>query len=754
MSSKIQFDPVDLLVDDLSSGKSATTLVARIKLLSREKFQTLLDALSEAYHHSEPIVSDADYDLIEGIFKAKFGKNVKVGAPPPSEAEEDGCPSCPSCSMKGDVVFKYCAKCRTKKSPPGKVKAPKKPPKGLGKDEVKGSADGLVIRPSGARPEEAKLPVPLFGLDKLTDDHGLGLYLKRYKDCDRFVVTDKLDGNSAYLEYTHAGEGKDQILHMYKRGDEKIGTNISYLIPYFDVPKRVPLSAPGETFAVRMELVMPLKVFAEKYAEDMANTRNMVSGLTNSKTADASKVRDIHAVAYHIYSGTPLPQSEQLTRLASLGFKVPSSVILSRADLTTEGLTAEVKLRKRRCPYDMDGIVIAADLPLPLPTTKDPEHVVAFKILGETAVTTVRSVTWEVGKIGYYKPTVSFDPVNLDGANISSATGNNGRFVQAYGLGPGAKIVITRSGGVIPKILETISPVDPEFPPEGEYRWVENDKGEKVEIAPPEGEEMGDEQRIKRLTAFFKELGAEYLAETTIAKLYHGGLDSLEALFEADEEDITSIPGFQERSAERILENIHGCIKDVPLAHVMAASSLFPKLGKKVLTLITAEIPGLDKVDDEDQLDDIREQVVGIKSIGAKRADVFVENLIEFNEFLASHRKHITIAAEGADNDKAKNDDTDSDDDDPKIAPEESKTVSLKGETLVFTGCRAKGELQRAIERKGGRITSAVSGQTTTVIVKSLSGKLSGKVKEAQDRGVRIMELKDFLDVYGLQEDA
>jgi len=54
------------------------------------------------------------------------------------------------------------------------------------------------------------------------------------------------------------------------------------------------------------------------------NTRNMVSGLLNSKTFDISRVRTFILCAYWMYPTEKLgilPQSEQLKIMASLGFE-------------------------------------------------------------------------------------------------------------------------------------------------------------------------------------------------------------------------------------------------------------------------------------------------------------------------------------------------------------------------------------------------------------------------------------------------
>lgn len=687
------FSLIKQLPSELPIGESVLT---KIKDLSKEDYINLLTFLSDAYHNSESPVSDAVYDLIESIYTAKYGKWTNVGAPPHE-------------TSTGKKPFNF--------NPAVKPSSSKT--KSL--DSATGS------RPSGSKPSVVPLPTPMFGLAKHTDEHGLGLYKKKYeKTSSEFVVTDKLDGVS--VNYRRSASGEEQLL---KRGDENEGTDISYLLPYIDHPTNLKCE-----ISVRCELLIPVKTFESKYKTDKANTRNMVAGLTNSKTFVIDEIKDIHMVAYHIYSGKSIPQTEQLAQLQHLGFKTPGSCTFNIEDLTVEDLTSYIKARKNRSDYDIDGVVICANLPITLPIDKVPEHVVAFKIQGETAVTTVREVIWEVSKHGLLKPQVKIDPVHLDGVTISSLTGNNGRFVQEYGLGPGASIVITRSGGVIPKILETVKKVEPQMP-DREYRWTENDKSEKVEVAVPDGEEC-EEQTIKKIVAYFKEMGVDYLAQKTVEKLYNGGLCTLTDFFDADIDTIVEIEGFQKKGAERIIANIRTAIKDVSIHKIMAASGFFPGLGAKRLKQImdTIDYEGPWETVTESLKKKYEEDILGIKGF-KKLALVFVDGLQAFNVWLQNHPQ---IELGNSEND---------DEGDKTESLNEETGTTLKDQTIVFSGTRADSTMQRKIEKLGGRITSAVSNKTTILVVKDTS-KVTDKVKKAQERGTRVISLDDFVSEFNL----
>jgi BRCT domain type II-containing protein len=72
----------------------------------------------------------------------------------------------------------------------------------------------------------------------------------------------------------------------------------------------------------------------------------------------------------------------------------------------------------------------------------------------------------------------------------------------------------------------------------------------------------------------------------------------------------------------------------------------------------------------------------------------------------------------------------------------------LENEVIVFTGFRDKA-LENEIGERGGRVTTAISGKTTLVVLKD-GAPAQGKVLEAQNRGIPVMNLTDFKFQYDL----
>jgi len=693
---------------DLSSPISQIT--DGLKNLNETDFRSLLDKLSDAYHNQQPLVSDELYDLFESVFVSRFGNKLKVGAPPSKES-----------SNKDE-----------------KSRKPKPP---------KRNKDGIIVRPSGARVQVAALPIPLFGLDKANDDHGLNLFRKRceaLKEAEmksnknrseplKFILTEKLDGCAGYLSL---GPKESRLI---KRGDEKEGTDISYLLPSMSLPKL------DHQMVVKVELVMPRKVWEEKYSEEYKNPRNMVAGITNAKEIEAEKIRDLHVVAFHIYDEDlpnyhQLDAKEALNKLKDLKFHIPDHDVVSPEDLNVEKMTAWVKNHKLSSKYDIDGVCIVPNIIRKYDSDRDPQHVMAFKIVGDTGVTEIIRLEWEVKKRGLWMPVAIVKPVQLAGATIRRVACYHANFVRDQGLGPGAKVVITRSGDTIPKIINVIQKTDPQYPDE-DWEWIETDDGSD----PVDIRFTGDkcqEQEVAQICAFFKERGAEYLGEKTITRLYEGDFDSLKKLFNAKIEDIIKIPGFKTRSAERVVENIQKAITDAPLAEIMAGSCLFPNLGAKRLRLIIETIPDIMDIKTSDELDEAREKIIKINGLGGKLADIWVEHFFEFRDWLREHDE-IKIE-EGSKNEdvlvisiKGKNSEQSS------SSSTSAPAGKLAGEVIVFTGCRADRLMERAIHKAGGSVGSAVSGKTTILVVKSRD-KITKKMESAQERGVKIVSWDEF----------
>jgi DNA ligase (NAD+) len=543
------------------------------------------------------------------------------------------------------------------------------------------------------------LPYWLGSMDKLKpeDSEKIVRWTKKFS-ADNYFISEKLDGVSCLLFSTDKG------LKLYTRGDGKVGANISYLERYFNfIPSKLPIG-----LSVRGELIISKTNF-KKYSEEFAAARQMVAGLVNAKTAREG-LTDIDFIAYEIVSDKGSKISSQFEQLEKLGFKTALHTSVKNIDVNT--LTNILNDFKKKSKYQIDGIIVQADIPYKRNISKNPEYAFAFKVQTEENIvpTEVLEVEWNLSKRGILKPKILIEPVLIDGLKIRQATAFNAKYIVDNGIGPGAIVKITRSGDVIPYIVSVEKSVDPSMP-DVEYDWNETE----VDIIPKEIDSATFCTKV--ITSFFTTYGIQYVNEATVRKLIDNGLDSVIKILEASEEDLVEIGGLGQKGAKRVYDNIHKGLSNVTLAKVMASSSLFGLgVGERKFELLLDEVPNLLTFEG----DELFEKIVEVKGFSDITAQKIVDNMSVFLKFLSTLNPYIKFK---------------------KIVKKEK--IDLR---VVFTGFRNK-ELEEAIKEKGGEILSGVSKKTTHLLVADKDENTT-KIKKAKELGIPILLEEEFLEIF------
>jgi NAD-dependent DNA ligase len=214
-----------------------------------------------------------------------------------------------------------------------------------------------------------------------------------------------------------------------------------------------------------------------------------VAGLVNRKDGSVERLRRIHFVPFSIDICARKSGSwNEMTKEKMFGFldslhKTHSDIpcvyrnLIRVSDCTKEKLSGVLSERRSTAPYEIDGIVVWDNSGKHAPNTSgNPEHAFAFKMVldDQTAETLVTGIEWNVSRTGVWKPVVLIDPVVIGGTTIGRTTGHNARWLVDRGIGVGARILLIRSGDVIPKIQRVISGVSKEhitMPPSGTWKW-------------------------------------------------------------------------------------------------------------------------------------------------------------------------------------------------------------------------------------------------------------------------------------------
>lgn len=576
---------------------------------------------------------------------------------------------------------------------------------------------------SDIRGGKIKLPYTMGSLDQVYAGEFIP-WCRKYGLFGRnIVITEKLDGISCMLVY------RKGVLEMaYSRGNGTEGADITRHVKTLH---NVPAKLAGEDYVViRGELIMKVAKFEENWKGEFKNPRVTVAGTMNRTESNAKILADIDFVAYEILAtnGEAEPtKTNQLEKLAELGFDIVYYVTAKMSDkYNDEFLTSILKQCKVDSAYELDGIVITAD---EIEQAKgqrnsvslNPEHSCKFKVNDESIPAEVTRVLWEISKSGYLKPRVEIMPVDLFGTTVTYATGFNGKFIRDNGIGTGAKILITKSGTVIPyitgvtaKALRTMLPDEAVF---GKWGWNENE----VEIV-LENADSNRQVKLKQVLDFVEKLNVELLKESSLTKLF----DAFDLWDDTYENIIYTIIDLKQGEWEKAIGSngvksylsLHRRLQNVELATLIGASK-FMGIGfgirkAKALLSGTDNIWGLD-VTDIALMEGFDTKTANQAVSGLKATKKFVDTL------LASG--YVTLVTV-------------------------TKTDELKDVQVVMTGFRDP-DLAAEIEKRGGKIGSGVSKKTTYLLTHDAKSN-SGKSKKARDLGVTVMTPDDFKDKYNL----
>ncbi|AHL67609.1 NAD-dependent DNA ligase [Chloriridovirus anopheles1] len=555
----------------------------------------------------------------------------------------------------------------------------------------------------GAHPthNKAQLPVWMGSLTKHTTSKEIANFLNKLLMIERFSVQEKLDGISCLFVQDETGRTK-----LYTRGNGSTGSDISHLLACGIQIPRI-----KEKVMVRGELVMSRKTFETKYSSQFSNPRNLVSGLVCAKQQQRdNSLSDIKFIAYELISSTEIqmPVSEQLVRLGELGFEVVYHRSLKRKYIFNECLMDYLTRRKRKSIYQIDGLVIVCDdMKYVRNVADNPKYAFAFKNRAENvAEAVVEKVVWNLSKSGRYKPQICIVPVVLDSVTISRATGHNAKFVVDNKIGRGAKLLITRSGNVIPHVLSVLEHSTEPLSLPANSQWV------SVDLCHVGEGETPDEVVIKQMVHFCKKINAVNCKEKTISKIYNAGFKTIEAIVSATAQDLQKIGSIGQTLAQKLVDSIQKGVRESTTKELLAALNAFGDgIGLR-------KIANLDLSDPRKETKGLSRQTVDAKIIPVLGAQLARVNNLKTLAGCASTAEQPALKKTGAD----------------KI--------------FVFTGFRDP-SLEKQIATRLGKVNTSISKKTHTLVVddKALSKPPSSKMLKAQSLGINVITRKQLCDL-------
>lgn len=365
----------------------------------------------------------------------------------------------------------------------------------------------------GATPSVGVVPLPVAmpSLDKKKPESFKGLVHGK-----SYCIFDKLDGISA-LWVT----GYSITPQLLLRGNGLQGQDVSHCIKGIQGLKEV--TAP-KAF-IRGELIVPKGVLGEGVL-----ARNWVNGQLHQKTPLLDDLRKICFVAYQVCGSTPLTRSQQMTWLTNQGFETCWWSLESNPSL--DRLQELFKSRRVESKYECDGLVVGEDqVPTEIKGSSNPSDAFAFKMAvdDQRATTVVREVDWAASRTGNWVPRLRFDPVKIGTATIEYCTGIHAKFIKENCLGPGARVVIRRSGDVIPCLDQVLQPATIwSEPPVNRWTWDATQTH-----ALDTTEETTPEKLALEMAHSLVCLGIEGISKVTAKKLVDAGYKTLKQVWDA-----------------------------------------------------------------------------------------------------------------------------------------------------------------------------------------------------------------------------
>jgi NAD-dependent DNA ligase len=576
------------------------------------------------------------------------------------------------------------------------------------KPAQEGHADCLI----NIEKNKVELPYELWSMDKIKPDTGaIQKWIKKYKG--PYTISAKLDGMSAL--YTTEGDTPK----LYTRGNGKIGHDISYFIPYLKLPNE-------SNIAIRGELIISKENFKKyesqknKSNKEIANARNLVAGIINQKSVDTKKIKDVDFVAYEVINPILKP-SDQMFKLQSLN--VDTVINETIPVLNNEILSKYLVDWRESYKYEIDGVIVVNDEIYPRPKG-NPEYAFAFKMVlsDQRAEAKVLDILWTPTKDGYLAPRVQIEPIKLRGSTINFVTGKNAEFIETNKIGIGAIIELIKAGDVIPEIKSVIVPApEPLFPSEP-YEWNETHK-EIILI----NKEDSNQVLERNIVTFFKALEVEGLGPGNIHRIIEAGYTSVPAILSMTISDFLKVDGFKKKLAEKIYNNIQLQIQKVSLVDLMVGSNIWGRnFGAKRFEIIMKALPDILTAVESNEIK--IKKLLKVDGIAQKTASHFVENIPNFIKFLQEANLENKLNS-------------------IQTTQEDIEEHELNNKKIVTTGFRFDKQMLEKLSKIMVKIQDTINKQTDILIVKD-QDEDSGKVTTAKEKGIPIMNKKEFMDKY------
>jgi DNA ligase (NAD+) len=569
---------------------------------------------------------------------------------------------------------------------------------------------------------------PMLSLDNAYNHGELTEFDRRVRELTgldkvEYVAELKLDGLSLAVHYAHG-----RLARAITRGDGQVGEDVTENARTIrSLPLKLAQKISGELVEARGEVVLTLAEFARVNRERaeqglplFANPRNAAAGSLRVLEPWITASRRLHFFAYQLLSdGRPAARRhwEALETLAAAGFRVNSHRRVCPGLEAVREFIGEWEGKRHELAYEIDGVVVKVnDVALQQRlgwTAKAPRWAVAYKYAAQQASTAVANIEVQVGRTGALTPVAVLEPVQVGGVTVSRATLHNEDEIARLGLQIGDRVLIERSGDVIPRVVRVEAPgenrqsfVMPSHCPvcgttvvrqPGEVAW------RCVNIDCP--------ARLKESVRHFasrRVMNIDGLGDVLVNQLVDRGLvRSVSDLYHLTKQQLVDLERMAEKSAAKLLRNIEAS-REAPLERVIHGLGI-PFVGERTAAILARHFGSLDSLARATP-----EELEQAEEVGPKVSEAI-------RSFFAEPRNRALIGRLRA----------------AGLRFEEKVKAArggpLEGLTFVLTGTLphlSREEATAKIEAAGGKVTSSVSKKTRYVVAGAEAGSKLDRARE------------------------
>ena len=598
----------------------------------------------------------------------------------------------------------------------------------------------------GAKPLDGfktdKHRIPMLSLSNAMNNEELRSFNERIKKLletknqIEYMAEPKLDGIGVELIYQDG-----VFLKGLTRGDGFEGEDITQNIRTI---KSVPLKLIGKNFPSLLEVrgeVFIKKTDFKKLNENQmnkglqifANPRNAAAGSLRQLDAKITAKRPLSINCYEpgVIEGKQFKtQEEFLFYIKSVG--IPINNLIKKVVGSENIIKYHNNLEDQRneLDYEIDGTVFKLNKYVEREKagsrSRSPRWAIAGKFKAQQVTSNVVSISVQVGRTGALTPVAKVNPVYVSGVTVTNITLHNQDEIDRKDIRIGDKVLIERSGDVIPKIVKVVS--------------RENKNAEKYKIKEecpscekPTVKIDGDAvtrcvnaycpaQFKGRIQHFCSKLAMNIdgLGEKIIEQLINNGLiKKLEDLYSINELELARLDRMGTKSANNIITSINQSKNTTfsRFVYSLGIRNVGEHTAKTLEKHFNSNIENFMQAN-ENQLIEIDE----IGEIVAQSIVSFWENKENVNSIKRCLNRGVKISE-----------------------PEKNKSDHLKDTIFVFTGTLNllnRNDAKKKVELSGGTSKNSLTKNTSFLVTGNKTG---SKVEKAKNMGIPILNEYEFI---------